>query len=154
MLIRPDLPAGTTQGQERVRLGFDATLRCVLSRVPVEQRMVPGRGCRALRSHLRTSTSLVGGVSWAIEAPSVCSRLDQHQVAARVRRPVRDAVQDGVDVYARTELRRELLFSGALDDLGHGEVQSVGMLSMQEGSYQPHLVGHLHLIPDSAAFFG
>ena len=132
MLIRPELPAGAPQGEERIRLGLEAALRRVLSRIPVEQRVVPGRDRRASGRRLRPPPGLMGRVSRAIETPAVRSRLDKHQIAAGVRRAVGHAVQVGVEVHARAQLRGEPLLPGPLDDLGHREVRPVRMLSMKE----------------------
>src|SRR5713101_1487765 len=149
MLIRPQLSSGAPQGEERIRLGLETALRRVVSLVPVEQRVVLGRDRRARGRHLGPSPGLVRRVPRAIETPAVRSRLDKHQIAARVRRAVGHTVQDGVDVHARAQLRGEPLLARPLYDLGHREVSPVRVLSMKEGGHQPYLIGHLQLMPRS-----
>jgi hypothetical protein len=148
MLIRPDFAAGTAQSEQRIRVALDTPPGRILSRIPVEQRVVPGRDRGASGSCLGTPPGLVRRVSGSIEATAVRSRLDEHQIAARVRGTIGDAVQDGVNIYARAQLRGEALLPGSLDDLGNGEVASVRVLSMKEGGSQPHLIGDLQFMPD------
>jgi len=98
MLIRPELSAGAPQGEEWIRPGLEAALRRILSRIPVEQRVVPGRDRRASGCRLGAAPGRMGGVSRSIETPAVRSRLDTHQITARVRGAVGDAVEVGVEV--------------------------------------------------------
>src|SRR5512132_4298531 len=109
MLIRPELPAGAPQGEERIRLWLEAALGRVLSRIPVEQRVVPGRDRRASGRRLGPAPGLMGGDSGSIETPAVRSRLDEHQIAARVRGAVGHAVEVGVQVHAWAQLRGKSL---------------------------------------------
>jgi chloramphenicol 3-O-phosphotransferase len=85
----------------------------------------------------------MGEVSWSIETPAVWSRLDKHQIAARIRGAVGHAVEVGVKVHARAQLWGEPLLPGPLDDLGDCELRLVGILAMKECGRQPYLVGHL-----------
>src|SRR5207247_307671 len=146
-----ELSSGGPEGEKRVRLGPDSARRRVLSLVPVEQPVIPGRDRRALRLHLGPSPGLVRGVTGPIEAPAARCRLDQHPIAGGVRRAIGDAVQKGVNVDARPQLRGESLLPRPFDDLRDREVLPVRVLAMKEGGGQPYFVGHLQFVPGFVA---
>jgi hypothetical protein len=52
-----------------------------------------------------------------------------------------------VDVDARPQLRSQTLLSSAFHDLGDSEVIALGMLAVKQGRHDPHLIGHLQLMP-------
>src|SRR5207247_5623723 len=153
-----ELSSGGPEGEKRVRLGPDSARRRVLSLVPVEQPVIPGRDRRALRLHLGPSPGLVRGVTGPIEAPAARCRLDQHPIAGGVRRAIGDAVQKGVNVDARPQLRSESLLPRPFDDLRDREVLPVRVLAMKEGGGQPYFFGHLQFVlvfvAVSHVFFG
>ena len=59
-------------------------------------------------------------------------------------------MQDGVDIHAWTQIAGKSLLPSPLDDLGDREVRPIGVLSMEEGGGDPHLIRHLQLVPDFA----
>src|ERR1700687_4142084 len=152
MLVRPELPAGAPKGEEGIRRRFEATLRRVFSCIPVEPRMGLGGARGANGCRLGPSASLMRRVSRPIETPTVRARLHQHQVAARIWRPVGHAVQVGVEIHARAQLRGESFLSGPLDDLGDRKVRPLRLLPMKKGGRQPDLVSYLQLVPDFAHY--
>jgi hypothetical protein len=89
-------------------------------------------------------------VSRPIETSTVRARLHKHQVAARIWRPVGHAVQVGVEIHARAQLRGESFLSSPLDDLGDREVRPLRLLPMKKGGRQPDLVRYLQFMSDFA----
>src|SRR5262249_3958056 len=77
------------------------------------------------------------------ETSSPVRRLEQHPIARGIRRAVRHAMLNHVDVHASAHRARHFFTIDSVHDLAHGEVCALWMVSMEKRRRNPNLVGHL-----------
>src|SRR5579871_6731935 len=82
-------------------------------------------------------------VSGAQQPPAPPSGLVQHPHAHRVRRAIRDAMQERMNLNARPQFAVDVLPPRPIHNLSDGEVRAVGLLAVQERGGQKDFVSDL-----------